>query len=322
MVAQALGLLAFASLGLVLAQVPPGDADHGDDPDIEEMILARAATERQGGVQADDLTSLYIIIGLNGTRYEGITSTHLSIPYTQNLSFSELNFTNALKSTFGGTEQTHAVPAASYHQIPLANRAANNLGGMGPNNGVYSYTAGFISIQPSQYQPHPNFIRMNDVTTMRGTRVAMRIDNTSEYKAAKPAMNDFNGFNFQVNLQPLYNTSAGATPDDLDYQPFKSVGLTGAIGDRISNFITQGLGITLQAENCNSVSLFYSFFDQDTGSPVELEEVRRHALCLRARGSPRTEVLERTTVRPDTFAVCLVFSVHDHLLRLRSGPRR
>ena len=78
----------------------------------------------------------------------------------------------------------------------------------------------------------------------------MRIDNVTEYRVAKPAMNDFNGFNFQINLQPLFDTDA-VLPNA--YQPFRS-------NPAVDNFVEAFLGITLAAQNSNSVSLFYSFF--------------------------------------------------------------
>jgi hypothetical protein len=110
---------------------------------------------------------------------------------------------------------------------------------------------------------------MNDVASVNGRRIAMRVDNASEYLPAKPAMNDFNGFNFQVNLQPIFNISAGHPGS---YQPFKS-----RIGE-VASVVEAVLSTSLNAEDGNMVTLFFSFFDQATGAPEELDEVRAPAL--------------------------------------------
>merc|ERR1719478_772600 len=222
-----------------------------------------------------DVQRLYDVFALNGTKFSLATSTASALvelmPEGTGQLFQPLNFSNALVTPNGGLIETSAVANEnSYNLIPLVNRSSNNLGGLGPNNGTYCYTRATISTpsyancDPGNYQAHPNFIRLNDITvTSGGQRVAMRIDNTSDYKVAKPAMNDFNGFNFQINLQPLYDAFAAAPGS---FQPFYSDYAF------ITNFVQSALQITLKAENCNSVSLFYSFFDQDTGMPVELDE--------------------------------------------------
>ena len=273
-------------IGCVSAQVVAGfDADRGDDPNYEDMIAARSTTSRTvAGMTISDVQRLYDVFALNGTKFSLATSTASALvelmPEGTGQLFQPLNFSNALVTPNGGLIETSAVANEnSYNLIPLVNRSSNNLGGLGPNNGTYCYTRATISTpsyancDPGNYQAHPNFIRLNDITvTSSGQRVAMRIDNTSDYKVAKPAMNDFNGFNFQINLQPLWNNTAGH-PGDED-QPFKADtgGEFGSLAPVINSFIETALAIDLRAENSNVVSLFYSFFDQDTGLPIELEE--------------------------------------------------
>ena len=63
-------------------------------------------------------------------------------------------------------------------------------------------------LRDGNYGAHPNFIRLNDVGTADGKRIACRIDNASAYLNAKAAMNDYNGINFQVNMAPMYNVFA------------------------------------------------------------------------------------------------------------------
>merc|ERR1719421_1742309 len=210
--AKAIALLLGISIGALVAQVEPDsyeDDPESDDPSLEDMIAARAVQERAVQVDQDELSLGYIVYNINGEKLNSSTSGYnTSLPYSvPGLVFTDLNFEDALTSPWGGMETTHA-SSLPYGSIPLENRSSNNLGGMGPNNGVYVYNLDTLTLQPSGYQAHPNFIRMNDVANYKGQRIAMRIDNTSEYLAAKPAMNDFNGFNFQINLKPLYNISA------------------------------------------------------------------------------------------------------------------
>jgi hypothetical protein len=219
------------------------------------------------------------------------------------LMHAKLRFDNSMKSEFGGLQDTYAstwdsvtqqADISGYHSIPLANRSVNNLGGLGPNNYSYCFTLSTLSVPwfPSpascgsyadhtsqfvrgNYGAQPNFIRLNDITVYNGSRIALRIDNTTEFMPAKPAMNDFNGLNFQLNLKPIYDvlaTNASAWQPFLTssgYAPGTYPGL-----DAIDNFLIHQVGTDLRAQNGNAASLFFSFFDQDTGMPVELEEVR------------------------------------------------
>jgi hypothetical protein len=87
-------------------------------------------------------------------------------------------------------------------------------------------------------------------------------------------MNDFNGLNFQLNLKPIYDVLA---TDPSAFQPFlvdtqisgSSPGLAA-----LDNFLIYNIGTDVRAQNSNAAVLFFSFFDQDTGAPVELDEVR------------------------------------------------
>jgi hypothetical protein len=129
--------------------------------------------------------------------------------------------------------------------------------------------SGMQQFHQGNYAAHPNFIRLNDIAEFNGRRIALRIDNTTEFVPAAPAMNDFNGLNFQINLAPIYDI--GAT-DPSAFQPFMADS-TDPIGQAMNHFIGSALDIDLRAQNANNVALFFSFFDQNTGEPVELEEV-------------------------------------------------
>ena len=177
------------------------------------MIAARQVTERTLQLGLDDVSVMYTVHDINGNEFFPNSTTTVNgnevhydymLPRGESgLEFTELNFTNSLASTNGGMAWADTF-GANYHTIAVANRPANNLGAQGPHNGMYSYQSA-TPLQGLSYQAHPNFIRMNDITMLRGMRIAMRIDNTSEFQAARAAMTDFNGFNFQVNLKPIYN---------------------------------------------------------------------------------------------------------------------
>jgi hypothetical protein len=296
---QALALLVVVGLGGLLADVLV--EDHvGDDPRLEDMIAARFVQSRQTVVHITDLEARYIMYDINGTMLTpadgSVYSYHL--PHGAGLPFRSLNITAALDTAYGGMEETFNQGYAGYNAIPLANRSANNLGQQGPNNYFYCYNRAGIAI-PSfsntcnspqgNYGAHPNFVRMNDVGHFDGKRIGMRIDNTTEYGAAKPAMTDFNGFNFQINLKPLHDISGVS-------QPFRT-GIT-----TLDSFVETLINTTLDAQDMNQVSLFYSFFDQDTGAPVELEEVRTHE-------SMTTHVPTLLACVPDACARTSVLSV-------------
>ncbi|MDC0525462.1 hypothetical protein OAO87_00590 [bacterium] len=265
---------------------PRSRADAGDDPRVEDMIAARAsalAQAREARVlpprNRSEVLSELNIFTLSGALVP-LSDVDAYLPTAENQVI--LDVVNALTSEHGGMEQTRELEKNTrYSSIPLATRSSNNLGGMGPNNGTYCYDLAFnvlgwytdktpcAGTGTGNYGHHPNFIRLNDVANLEGgQRIGMRIDNTSEYTVAKPAMNDFNGFLFQINLEPIYNVAAGQPGS---FQPFES-DLSLA-----TDFIETVLGISLRAENSNAVSLFFSFFDQNTGEPVELKEVRRRS---------------------------------------------
>ena len=262
----------------------------------------------------EDFLDIYDVFTINGTRIS-TPSQRASNPYDLAKlplgdatvgTFRALNISNGLVSDWGGMLPTHDAGKAAYNQIPLVNRSANNFGGLGPNNGSYCHRTETLTIpayawacDPGNYGAHPNFVRINDVvsiTNLDGSvqRIGMRIDNASEYRTATPALNGFNGFNFQLNLQPLRNASAGNPGSEQSFRftaaymqyylgvpPFLAQGYA----DDFNGFIEAALDINMLDENMNTVSLFYSFFDQETGA-------------RRARG------------------------VHDHLLRFRPGVRR
>lgn len=282
--AQALALALFAGVAVAQQHAPNDDDDPGDDPSLEDMIRARNTIERTVIVDQDEVAAIYTVYDIDGNIFTpNSTGYYNMLPYNpyDNLEFTELNFTNALFTPYGGFMDSHSLgpSATAYHNIPLEDRPVNNLGGLGPNNGVYTTRFATPSdISPADYQAHPNFIRLNQISTFKGQNVSMRIDNCSEYVPARPSMNDFNGFNFQLNLRPLYNFTAGAPGS---FQPFVANSLI------MAQFVREALQVNLLAENCNSVSLFYSFFDQDTGRPIELEEVHAALAHSKQLARPR-----------------------------------
>ena len=274
---------------MLAVQAQEGD---GDDPDYEEMISARVRSKRN---RQEVLLDNYRVFSINGTRYSPERHGNLyyeSLPGGTGYTPRELDISNALTTPFGGMFTTYGRGENGYNSIPIVNRSSNNLGGMGPNNGLYCYRRGGVTIpsygtacDPGNYQSQPNFIRMNDVMSVDGARIAMRIDNSSEYKVAKPAMNDFNGFNFQINLQSLFNSSAG---NPGSFQPFqRAQDEAPTFWPVLTRYLNDVLDINLNAENSNQVSLFFSFFDQDTGAPVELDEVRATSFTQCQRGFHR-----------------------------------
>ena len=253
------------------------DADRGDDPNYEDMIAARSTTSRTvAGMTISDVQRLYDVFALNGTKFSLATSTASALvelmPEGTGQVFQPLNFSNASRDAVWRPDETSAVANENIitsSRWSTARQTTSAVWGRTTERTatrVRPLAASYANCDPGNYQAHPNFIRLNDITvTSSGQRVAMRIDNTSDYKVAKPAMNDFNGFNFQINLQPLWNNTAGH-PGDED-QPFADTGGEfGTLAPVINSFIETALEIDLRAENSNVVSLFYSFFDQDTGA--------------------------------------------------------
>jgi hypothetical protein len=133
--------------------------------------------------------------------------------------------------------------------------------------------------------------------------VSMRMDNVSVYKPWNPTQNGFvgGGNMFQVNLIPIFDVTGQDQPFDIQNTSyslspfgFKCDGLlwptsglcpnygvedentSPAAGKYIKALFTK-LGIynflDLKAENSNSVSIMYRFFDESTGKALELEEV-------------------------------------------------
>ena len=267
--------------------------DGDDDPELEDMIAARSRVT-PAAFGSHGLMEDHLVYGIDGTAYTPAMGAayFAMLPGGTGRTLRELNLSNALVSPFGGMLATRDAGEAAYNALPLANRSANNLGGLGPNNGTYCYRRAALNVgpyagacDPGNYQAHPNFIRMNDVVEVAGRRVAMRIDNTSEFLVAKPAMNDFNGFNFQVNLAPIYDPYGGDPARSAAHDPFRDTSVP--YGNLINQFIESALKVNLGQENSNAVSLFYSLFHQDDGSPVELSEVRTPSLPLPPRLSPR-----------------------------------
>ena len=158
---QALLLLA-VGLGPVAAQSGPGlggpdDPEHGDDPNLEDMILARSAAARVNELYIEDFLDMYDVFTINGTRistparplYNPAYSNPYDLtklPRNDVVPFRELNIMNALVTGWGGMRPVHNTGETAYDQIPLVNRSANNLGGMGPNNHTYCYNRGTVSI--------------------------------------------------------------------------------------------------------------------------------------------------------------------------------
>ena len=295
--AQAVALLLGVGLGLLVAQAPV-DPDRGDDPEVEDMVMGRSGITARAALDLEALSTNFTMYLLNGTVVDPMVNPDeyaRYLPRGDGLDFKTIDIRQAYTSAFGGMNMTHfaGTTPADYYGIPIENRAANNLGGMGPNNGTYRYRRAVTSLPyydaiaapDGNYNSHPNFIRMNDVTSNGGRRVGLRVDNTSEYKGAKPAMNDFNGFNFQVNLAPIYDPYGGDPARSAAHDPFRDTSVP--YGNLINQFIESALKVNLGQENSNAVSLFYSFFHQDDGSPVELSEVRTPSLPLPPRLSPR-----------------------------------
>ena len=303
--AQAVLLTLVVGLRAVHSQESITDPDSGDDPTLADMIAARerlAARDlaARSTTALDDMLPFSRVFNVEGTEFLASDDLYESMRPQPNTTV--LNISNALWDSDEGLLYSHGM--SDYNAIPWADRPSNNLGGQGPNNGMYCYKLGAITLDfsakacssdsyfpdNSNYQAHPNFIRLNGVTTLTNgdasiRRVGLRIDNTTEYRAAKPAMNDFNGFNFQVNMQPIFDPYAGI-PADANigfpgaYQPFKAhTGLMSQgpfvldVDDAADKMFSVLLNVSLAAENMNKVDLFYSFFDQDTGDPVELDEV-------------------------------------------------
>ena len=157
----------------------------------------------------------------------------------------------------GKASQAPMLPASPRHSVldlGFANGSQkliwNNLGGAGPNNGAASVG--------TQYK-HPPGIIIQGVSSYLGKTVSMRIDNTTEYRPASPAANDFVGFLYQIGIRPVFDEFGNEQPYD---SPFARV---------IANLIN--LDIDFRAENSNVLSLFYGFHDDNTGEPIELEEV-------------------------------------------------
>jgi hypothetical protein len=180
-------------------------SEGGDDPDYDEMITARQNAIIHSELLDGSYRLPFVVHDCNGVVHSPGESEHARLlpGGSPDHVFRELNITGALLSPHGGMRSVQAVRDL-YNTLALENRSANNLGGQGPNNGVYcftrprpSLTALNMTCGPGNFQAHPNFIRMNDVTTVDGRRIGLRIDNTTEYKAATPAMNDFNGFNLR-----------------------------------------------------------------------------------------------------------------------------
>ena len=187
--------------------------------------------------------------------------------------------------------------------LTAATQSANNLGGLGPYNGMIYYLApvlygddcasagrsGVASPVDRNCRKDPNFVNFVNVGMQNGRRISMRIDNSSVYEPANPTVNYFNGDPFQLNLRPLYDPSAGQHPTGHVSQPFElasAAELGTLLGSAVLGNIAHGLitnlvnvlGMNLRSENSNAVNLFFQFYDEDTGSPIELEEVRA---CVR-----------------------------------------
>ena len=104
-------------------------------------------------------------------------------------------------------------------------------------------------------------VRFRDVSTTRsGQRVSLEVFNTTEYRPANRERNGYLNRFFQVNLAPLFD------PLGSGEQPFVQ------LAQQVANFNLGVPGVTLNAELCNMVGLWYRFVDQATGTDVELEE--------------------------------------------------
>ena len=158
-----------------------------------------------------------------------------------------------------GTRKTHTV----LNLTEPDNVVVNNLGGMGPNNGSFA-RGSFGGIDNTAAHNQPNFIMLGNVGTFMGQQVALRIDNCSVYKPDR-VQNNRKMFNYlmQVNLHPVQDFFNVDNPYDvLGGFPANVLALVPAA---LRNF-------ELATKNSNQLSLFYSFFNQATGAPLELDE--------------------------------------------------
>lgn len=314
-------------------------ADRGDDPNYESMIASRFVSARQTARQVearDYFTERIVLYNVSGYRFtlngrwldtartiwhdEGTdceffrlqpfynyvevqSRYNLSCPAIEAPVHTKLSFENALKTLHKGLYDINST--LDYHAVAIEDRAANNLGGLGPNNysycgrtiGAFSFTrdddACYVDYGPARapeqyfsypspgrswtnygpngegeyvnhkrvfypqgnYQSHPNFIRLNDVAYYNKTRIAMRIDNTTEFNPANPRMNDFNGLNFQINQAPIFDIYAARSGAR---QPFKG-DQTDFLARALDDFIQTALKVDLRAQNGNNVALLQLF---------------------------------------------------------------
>ena len=223
-----------------------------------------------------------VVFDIDGNQF---TSTPTSYPFNE----------NSWKTNGNGMGPTNANGIRRFFsRLSFANSRliVNNLGNNGPNNGNMDR-----SVSPATQRPHQyNFIMFRDVSVLKdGTSVSLRIDNSTTYKPWDVLNNDFYGSMFQTNLQPLfdvtgrdqafrpsrYERNSNAPPGtNCDVDPLNpTVAPPGCSQSFLYSVVVEdslGLGINdimdLDAANSNSVSLFYQFFNENTGAPVVLEE--------------------------------------------------
>ena len=160
------------------------------------------------------------------------------------------------------------------------NVVVNNLGGAGPLNGSFA-VGSFGGIGNAANQNQPNFMQLSNIATVGAQTVALRIDNTSLYKPYRPQVNRLNNFLIQVNMHPIQDF---ANAHDI----YEIANLPAAVRPLIPAVVT---AVEKRTGYTNQLNLFYSFFDQATGVPIELEEFaivfgfdqdcRRHAAYVR-----------------------------------------
>ena len=276
MCAQVVALVALlTSNAYGTAHVVDAESD-GDSPTQEQMAAARNAVE----VAPRNLvwspsaigTSEFFAYDIDGNMYEQNSTGGRALWPGQDtsLTFTALNIT--------GHSMNH-----------------NNLGGMGPFNGELTFLSRELwgdacadsSTNPADRdcRKDPNFINFEQVGTSPDGQhpVSMRIDNSTIYEPANPAINYFHGDPFQINLRPIYNPLAGQYADsDAGAQPFapgsifteSNFGSLASTAQSVMASVLQSMHLNYRAENGNSVNLYFQFYESDTGAPVELEEVR------------------------------------------------
>ena len=112
-------------------------------------------------------------------------------------------------------------------------------------------------------QNQPNFMQLSNIATVGAQTVALRIDNTSLYKPYRPQVNRLNNFLIQVNVHPIQDFANAHDIYDITslFPP--------AVRPLIPAAVTS---VERRTGYTNHLDLFYSFFDQNTGAPIELEE--------------------------------------------------